>query len=235
MVNSSGSTVQRRQRQRSSSSSRKSRSDIVKATEVDDNSGILQLFVPYATIFVILATMLHLIESSSLIDSIYLSVVCLSTVGFGDITPKTRLGKWVVLAASLIGVGLHANLVSYLATTKFNIFAKWSVVGQSLLCLFLGVVVFAYTEGWPLEDATYFIIQMSLTIGFGDITPATTEGKLFFVIYSFWSLYNASSIVAIMSASYSSTLSGLLLHKKIVKKSLVEELPDVLKVKRQSS
>ncbi|WP_135824092.1 ion transporter [Halorussus ruber] len=37
-------------------------------------------------------------------DSFYYTVVALSTVGFGDIVPATRLGRWVTVAAILAGI-----------------------------------------------------------------------------------------------------------------------------------
>ncbi|WP_276279264.1 ion transporter [Halorussus caseinilyticus] len=37
-------------------------------------------------------------------DAFYFTVVALSTVGFGDVVPVTRLGKWVTVSAILAGI-----------------------------------------------------------------------------------------------------------------------------------
>lgn len=51
----------------------------------------------------------------SIVDSLYLSIVCITTLGFGDITPSTELGKVLVSIESLLGVfilGLYLNALS---------------------------------------------------------------------------------------------------------------------------
>lgn len=37
-------------------------------------------------------------------DAFYFTVVALSTVGFGDVTPVTRLGRWVTVSAIMAGI-----------------------------------------------------------------------------------------------------------------------------------
>ncbi len=54
--------------------------------------------------------------TSSFIDSIYLSLVTITTLGFGDITPTTSLGKLVVSSQALFGIlvlGLLLNSLSH--------------------------------------------------------------------------------------------------------------------------
>jgi len=53
---------------------------------------------------------------SSFIDSLYLSLVTITTLGFGDITPSTDLGKIVTSSAALFGIlmlGLFLNSLSH--------------------------------------------------------------------------------------------------------------------------
>jgi voltage-gated potassium channel len=52
-----------------------------------------------------------------------------------------------------------------------------------MLLLVLGVVVYRWLEGWSLIDALYFCAITLATIGYGDLTPTTTEAKLFTVFY----------------------------------------------------
>jgi voltage-gated potassium channel Kch len=55
----------------------------------------------------------------------------------------------------------------------------------SLTTLTVGTVVFRSIEGWDWIDSFYFSAVSLTTVGYGDITPATDEGKLFAVLYLF--------------------------------------------------
>ena len=54
----------------------------------------------------------HFVERLSVLDSVYFSVVMLTTVGFGDITPKTDIGKLFTIFYILIGVGIILAFVN---------------------------------------------------------------------------------------------------------------------------
>ncbi|CDZ97209.1 Tandem pore domain K channel [Phaffia rhodozyma] len=47
----------------------------------------------------------------------------------------------------------------------------------------LGSVVFKYTEGWSYGNAVYFSYVTFLTMGFGDYSPASAAGRVFFIVY----------------------------------------------------
>lgn len=56
----------------------------------------------------------HAMEGDELIDSIYFTVVTLTTVGYGDVTPETPQGKALALVIILAGVGLFGLLLGSL-------------------------------------------------------------------------------------------------------------------------
>ena len=46
-----------------------------------------------------------------------------------------------------------------------------------------GCVFYPLVEGWSLVDSFYFCIASLTTVGYGDIAPETTAGKLFTSFY----------------------------------------------------
>lgn len=57
----------------------------------------------------------HWAEGWSYLDACYFSVITLATVGYGDLSPKTDLGKLFTIGFILIGVGLFVALASAVA------------------------------------------------------------------------------------------------------------------------
>ena len=54
-----------------------------------------------------------------------------------------------------------------------------------LLTLLGGIIFYSLEEGWSVVDAFYFSVTTLTTVGLGDLTPQTTMGKLFTVVYIF--------------------------------------------------
>lgn len=52
------------------------------------------------------------VEHLSLFDAFYWTVMVLSTVGFGDITPTTSAGKWLFIGLALVGLATYGYIVS---------------------------------------------------------------------------------------------------------------------------
>src|SRR5689334_23646978 len=55
----------------------------------------------------------HLLEGWSILDSLYVTVQTVTTVGFGDVTPRTAIGRFFATVFMLVGVGV----VLYALTT----------------------------------------------------------------------------------------------------------------------
>ena len=59
-----------------------------------------------STLIGIAALFYCLVEGRSLVDAIYFSVMTIATVGFGDLAPKTTLGKLFTVGYVVCGLGL---------------------------------------------------------------------------------------------------------------------------------
>ena len=52
------------------------------------------------------------IEKHSLFDSFYWTITVVSTVGFGDITPHTQIGKLLFIFDALSGINIYIYLIT---------------------------------------------------------------------------------------------------------------------------
>jgi len=60
------------------------------------------------------STVYHYLEDWSWVDSVYFSVVTLTTVGFGDFAPKTDGGKIFTIFYIIIGIGIILSFINTL-------------------------------------------------------------------------------------------------------------------------
>lgn len=62
----------------------------------------------------------HLAEDLKLVDALYFSVITLTTVGYGDITPHTDIGKLFTAGYVIIGIGIIATFARTLLQSALN-------------------------------------------------------------------------------------------------------------------
>ena len=67
--------------------------------------------LPLLLIFFIGIVGYHFIEDWSLFDSLYMTVISLTTVGFGETHPMTQAGKSFTMLLIITGVGSFAFII----------------------------------------------------------------------------------------------------------------------------
>lgn len=53
------------------------------------------------------------VEGLKVLDAAYFSTMTLTTIGYGDITPKTDLGKLFTMAYAIVGIGIIGAFANY--------------------------------------------------------------------------------------------------------------------------
>ena len=66
----------------------------------------------------------HFIEGWHWIDSLYFSVVSLTTVGYGDITPVTAAGKLFTIFYLIFGIGIFGAFINNILKSRIAMKAR---------------------------------------------------------------------------------------------------------------
>ncbi|XP_071317527.1 potassium channel subfamily K member 4 [Trachinotus anak] len=128
-----------------------------------------------------------------LASAFFFSGTIITTIGFGNISPKTEGGQLFCIFYALVGIpmfgillaGVGDHLGTWLrkAVAKIEIlFLKWRVsptivrVISAVLSILLGcllfvavpILVFQEVEHWSLLESAYFVVITLTTVGFGD-------------------------------------------------------------------
>lgn len=70
------------------------------------------LILATALVLVIGTVVYHYLEGWTWLDSLYFSVITLSTIGYGDFSPQTDLGKVFTILYIIVGVGLILGFIN---------------------------------------------------------------------------------------------------------------------------
>tara|TARA_Y100000310_G_scaffold253795_1_gene260760 strand:- start:16 stop:405 length:390 start_codon:yes stop_codon:yes gene_type:complete len=77
-----------------------------------------------------------------------------------------------------------------------------------------GAQAYHQIEGWRYVDSLYFTVITVTTIGYGDLTPVTDQGKIFTIFYSF---------LGIGMAFYFFSLIGRYMFRRQLRSKLSEQ------------
>ena len=75
----------------------------------------------------------------------------------------------------------HIRELAYALIVAFRNPRVRALMGFTFTMIIIASVFYHYAEGWDMVDAVYFSVITLATIGYGDLAPHTTIGKLFTV------------------------------------------------------
>lgn len=156
----------------------------------------------------------------------------MTTIGTGDLSPKTQAGRCFFIFHALFGLpiflwtlttlaesilGRAARGRKYLGFTKRQGNTRWvrfqnffldpeDQVGLTFTCFVVawavGSVVMAYVEPISVIDAVYFMFSVLTTVGFGDIVCTHTACRVTVLVLGYVS-------IGLLSAFLTATLTSL--------------------------
>lgn len=156
-------------------------------------------------------------EEHEWVDAVYLAGITLTTVGYGDITPSTGAGKAWAVVIMLGGMGAFARAYGQtfdFVKSKVPASVKNDGMKNALANLtgavVVGGLVMAGLEDWDAADGMYWAVVTSTSVGYGDLAPASANGKLFTVVYSLYALGSTAEVVAYLNGKLDALVEGAL-------------------------
>ncbi|KAE8600499.1 hypothetical protein XENTR_v10013281 [Xenopus tropicalis] len=160
-------------------------------------------------------------------SSFFFAGTVITTIGFGNISPRTKGGKIFCIIYALLGIPLFGFLLAGVGDQLGTIFGKgiarvedmfekWNVsqtkiriISTVIFILFgcilfvaIPAVIFQHIEDWHTLDAFYFVVITLTTIGFGDYVAGGSDIEyldFYKPVVWFWILVGLAYFAAVLS------------------------------------
>ncbi|XP_073983226.1 open rectifier K[+] channel 1 isoform X2 [Rhodnius prolixus] len=175
-------------------------------------------------------------------NSFFFALTTLSTIGYGNLTPSSTEGRWLVIVYSLIGIPFNGIVLAQLGDFFGSTFMKahhryknqvyetrMELILDILLYLVPGMAifilaptfVFQFFENWSFTEGIYYAFVSLTTIGFGDFvagqktddSASYTAYRIFLLIWIMFGLGYLVMILGFIARAMKSKRINKLEHK----------------------
>ena len=98
------------------------------------------------------------------------------------------------LIALAVFFGFFREIWDLFKQPKYRALIIWVIV-----LLAIGTIFYNQVEGWGVLDSLYFSVITLSTVGYGDLTPTTSAGKVFSIVYILFGLSLLASFVSMLA------------------------------------
>uniref|UniRef100_G1SRE1 Potassium channel subfamily K member n=1 Tax=Oryctolagus cuniculus TaxID=9986 RepID=G1SRE1_RABIT len=158
-----------------------------------------------------------------LVGSFFFSVSTVTTIGYGNLSPRTRAARLFCILFALVGIPLNLVVLNRLGhlmqqgvhscarrmggTWQDPAKARWlagssTLLSGLLLFLLLPPLLFSHMEGWSYEEGFYFAFITLSTVGFGDYVIGMNPSRSYPLWYkntvSLWILFGLAWLALII-------------------------------------
>lgn len=139
-----------------------------------ENKELIAAGLLFLLAFLIFNSIMVFVEKIDLLSSFYFSFVTATTVGYGDISPATPLGRWTTVAYMLVSIGALGTAIGVATTKATETFAS-KKRGLLIVKDRLDLIII----GYPSESKVKNIVQeFRLDPRFSDAVVAVVTDKL---------------------------------------------------------
>ena len=83
-------------------------------------SSLLPLLLPFLLLILVGTIVYSILEGWTLFDSLYATIITITTVGYGDLSPQSQSGRVFAIFFTLFAIGLAGYAISSAAAVIFE-------------------------------------------------------------------------------------------------------------------
>lgn len=95
-------------------------SSILSKVQPLHRSSLLALFIPFLLLILIGTVVYSILEEWTLFDSLYATIITITTVGYGDLSPQSQSGRIFAIFFTLFAIGLAGYAISSATAVLFE-------------------------------------------------------------------------------------------------------------------